>query len=274
MLRSLVHSTSPLALSIGFDADPAAGGTPAPSPAPAPAPSILTGGEGDAGTGGDGAGSGDSGDADAGTGGDADGEGGDASGDGDTPAQTDAEKAAAEEERRAALTDEERAADKAKLAEAGAPETYDFAEVLGEDGPQLNDELLGEFTGILKDHNLTQEQANQYMGFAQKLQESWLGQITQAHVDARAGWRNEAQTDAEIGGDKFPETVATAKKALDAFGTPKLKALLDETGIGDHPEVIRFFHNVGVVNAEHDFVKAGKPEAKKPFYDHPTSQKA
>lgn len=183
----------------------------------------------------------------------------------------------AEEDRRAALTDEERKAeDDAKaLAEAGAPETYDFAAVFeGEDAPQLDEALLEDFTGMLREDNLTQAQANRYMEFAGKLQEKWLGEITQAHVDMRAAWRKEAQTDPEIGGDKFAENLAKAKTVLNAFASDKLKEQLNETGFGDNPEFLRMMYKLGVVNSEHDFVKAGKPAAVKPFYDHETSQRA
>ena len=74
------------------------------------------------------------------------------------------------------------------------------------------------------------------------------------------------------GGDKLDETLATAKPILDTFGSPELNKLLRETGIGDNPHFVRFVYNLGVVNSEHDFVKAGKPTKSTPFYDHPTSQ--
>ena len=36
-----------------------------------------------------------------------------------------------------------------------------------------------------------------------------------------------------------------AKKAIDAFGNPELVKLLNSTGMGNHPEVIRAFYNMG-----------------------------
>lgn len=260
LINKTLFGTASLLPLIGFDAEGGAeggGGTPAPTPAPAPAPSepSLMGGEDGTAEGTDADGAADSGDGTGDGAGDQGGEQGEG-GDGDE-ADGDAGK------------DGEGAGDEEAQ---GAPETYDFAEVLGENGVQLNEELLGEFTETLKSHNLTQEQANAYMGFAQKLQQSWLDQITQAHVDTRASWRKEAQADPEFGGDKFQENLATAKTVLDGFGSPELKQLLNETGVGDNPHFIRMMYKLGVVNRDHDFVKAGKPTKQVSFYDHPTSQ--
>lgn len=246
------------------ESDEGGGGTPAPSPAPAPAPTptpapadepLLNGGEDEELT--------DEQKAEAAT----------KAEDDRRAALSDDERA--EEDRRAALTDEERAAeDKAKEdeeAKTGAPEEYKF-EFEGEDAPQLNEAMLEEFTGLLREDNLTQEQANRYMGFAQKLQESWLGQVTDAHIAARTEWRKAAQADPEIGGDKFNENLAVANQAVKDFGDAELVEFFKTTGFGDNPAVIRAFYKMGKANSEHDFVKSGKPTTAKPFYDHETSQ--
>lgn len=270
---------SPLPM-ISFDLEgEGSGGGDAPPAAAPPAgePTLLTGdGDGKSADGsGDGAADGADGAAPAG---DGDGEGRNApDGDADAAAAEETRRAAlsdeerAEEDRRAALTDEEREAE--DKANSGPPEAYDFTELLGgEDAPQLDDEMLGELTTTFREHGLTQEQANQYMLAAQKLQQKWLGEITQLHVDTRAAWRKETAADPEIGGEKLAENLAIAKKALDGFGSDELKQLLNETGIGDNPHFIRMMHNIGVVNGEHDFVNSGRPERKTSFYDHPTSQ--
>ena len=65
------------------------------------------------------------------------------------------------------------------------------------------------------------------------------------------------KTDAEIGGDKLPENLAVARKALETFGTPELKALLNESGLGNHPEVIRFFYRSGKAISEDRVIRGG-----------------
>jgi hypothetical protein len=66
----------------------------------------------------------------------------------------------------------------------------------------------------------------------------------------RQDWREQSQNDSEFGGDKFEESIAVARTAIAKFGTPELKQLLDEHGVGNHPEVIRFMVKVGKLTAE------------------------
>lgn len=206
---------------------------------------------------------------------------------GDPPAQTDEEKAAAEEERRAALTDDERAeedrraaltdeereAEDAKAkADEGAPEEY--ADFVVPDGIELDTEALDAFKPIAKELNLTQDQAQKLVDIQAATAQRWAEGVQQHVVDTRLAWRDAAQKDKEIGGEKFAENLAIAKAGRDVFGDdPELKEVLDAYGLGDHPAVIRYFYKVGKANSEHDFVTSGKPEKSRSFYDHPTSQK-
>ena len=58
-------------------------------------------------------------------------------------------------------------------------------------------------------------------------------------------WLDESKADKEFGGDAFDENAAIAKAGLNAFGSQEFKDLLDNTGLGNHPEVIRFMVKVG-----------------------------
>lgn len=127
---------------------------------------------------------------------------------------------------------------------AGAPETY--AEFTLPEGISLDRAALEGFTPLAKDLNLSQEQAQKVVDlYAQKM----LPQIQQAFADQKAqmveSWLQESMKDPEVGGARFDESVSTARKALDAFGTPALKAALDESGLGNHPELIRLLANIG-----------------------------
>ena len=59
------------------------------------------------------------------------------------------------------------------------------------------------------------------------------------------GWQKDSENDKEFGGEKFEENVATAKLAIEKYGTPELKQLLEDHGVGSHPEMIRFMWNAG-----------------------------
>ena len=62
------------------------------------------------------------------------------------------------------------------------------------------------------------------------------------------------KVDKEIGGEKFTENLALARKALESFGTPELQDVLNMTGLGNHPEVIRAFYKAGKAISEDRFI--------------------
>lgn len=140
------------------------------------------------------------------------------------------------------------------------------------EGVTLDAEVAEDLKTTAKELGLSQEKAQKIVELGVKQQAKIIEAITQQYVDQRNTWRDAAQNDQEYGGDKFRENLAHGKAAIDAFGSPELKSYLDETGLGDHPEFLRFAISVGKANSEHDFVNSGRPARAKPFYDHPTSR--
>ncbi len=80
--------------------------------------------------------------------------------------------------------------------------------------------------------------------FAQRLREheasqrqQWQEQVIQ--------WRKQATEDPQLGGDNLPTTVARAQLALDRFDEGKrIGQLLEQTGYGNNPDVLRFFNRL------------------------------
>lgn len=128
------------------------------------------------------------------------------------------------------------------------PDTY--ADFSLPNGMPLDDALLAEATPLFKELGLTQEQAQKLVDFqAKQVQASSQSQVD-AFNQLMQDWREKSQNDKEFGGDKFDESIAVARSAIDKFGTPELKQLLEEHGVGNHPEVIRFMVKVGKLTAE------------------------
>lgn len=141
----------------------------------------------------------------------------------------------------------------------GAPETYEA--FTAPEGVEFDEEVLTEFQAIGKELNLPQEQAQKVVDLGVKLTQKWAEQQAENVAALRQEWVDTAKADKEFGGDKLPESLATAKKALDAFGTPELRELLDTYALGDNPEVIRFFVRAGKAISE-DTLVAAEGEAK------------
>lgn len=140
----------------------------------------------------------------------------------------------------------------------GAPEKYEFKPI---DGVQLATEVVDKFSEVAKELNLPQEAAQKVLD---KVAPVIAAQQLAAVEAVNTKWIADVKADKEIGGEKLEANLAVAKKARDAFGTPELRTLLQETRLGNNPEVIRFFYKVGQAISEDKFVPGGKntPGAK------------
>lgn len=77
-------------------------------------------------------------------------------------------------------------------------------------------------------------------------------------------WRSLSLADPEVGGDNHKQSIHYAHQAIQRFGSDKLKDELNNTGFGDHPEVVRVFSKIGKAMANDTFVRAGtQPVAKR-----------
>lgn len=109
-----------------------------------------------------------------------------------------------------------------------------------------------------KELDLTQEQA-------QKLVELNIkrDQLMHERVQTESTrWLNELPSDKEFGGEKLSENLAIAKKAIETFGTPELKQVLEQSRLGNHPELIRAFYRAGkAISQDNRFVAGGSGDA-------------
>jgi hypothetical protein len=178
-----------------------------------------------------------------------------------TTEQTDAEKQAA--------------ADAAKQAEEEAkanevPEEY--ADFTLPDGVTIDTEVGGEFKTLAKELGLTQAKAQQVMDLGAKLVQKADAQRAEAMASEVSKWAEASRTDKEFGGDKLAENLAGAKKALSEFGSPELQTMLNESGLGNHPEVIRLLHRVSKAISEDKIVRGnatpGATDAAKSLYNN------
>ena len=147
----------------------------------------------------------------------------------------------------------------------GAPEEY--ADFTVPEGVELDAEVLGEFKTLGKDLNLSQEQAQKVADLGVSLSKKWADGLAEHVKETRQGWIDEVKADKDIGGDKLPATLAAAKRALDAYGSPAFRQLLDSHGLGDNPEFIRFAFKAGQAISE-DTMVAAEGENKNPPKTH------
>lgn len=78
----------------------------------------------------------------------------------------------------------------------------------------------------------------------------------EATKKVQADWVNALKADQEIGGADFDANQKVAARAVEKFGGADFKALLDRTGLGNHPDFARFCFRVGKAMAD-DSVAGG-----------------
>lgn len=139
-----------------------------------------------------------------------------------------------------------------KAADPVVPESY---ELKMPDGVQLDSAAAEEFTAIAKELKLDQAAAQKLADIGAKM----ATRQAEAHAQLVETWTAQVKADKEIGGDKLDENLGVARKAIDTFGSPELKALLNSTGMGNHPEVVKLAFKVGKAISEDRFV-TGSPK--------------
>jgi len=127
----------------------------------------------------------------------------------------------------------------------GRPKTaaeYKLPEVKLPEGVVINGDRRDAYMKHMHEMGLTQKQASGLYGHFMEDQAK--------QFESLAGRRTE-ETNAGIEslktewGDKFTEQVNHAVLAVKKFGSDEARALLDSTGLGNHPALVRMFANVG-----------------------------
>jgi len=146
------------------------------------------------------------------------------------------------------------------------PPTYEFR---APQGKEYDSQLIGAYTEGARKAGLTQAKAQELLDtMAPAMAARQQEQITAI----QQGWVEAAKTDQEIGGAALEKNLSLAAKALDKFGTPELRSLLDGTGLGNHPEVVRFMSRAAQALAEDTVVTGRAPQSPvndaKSFYEN------
>jgi len=110
----------------------------------------------------------------------------------------------------------------------------------------LNQERVDEIAKIAKEQGLSQEHAQMMVDREHDVAVQFqAAQKAQLDNLADVVWPEEAKKDPEVGGEKFAENVEFAKRAFKKFGSEKFNEILNESGYGNHPELIRTFSRIG-----------------------------
>ncbi len=131
------------------------------------------------------------------------------------------------------------------------PEAYGKEEV----------EAIKKFAKSLK---LNKDQALGLAKLSKQLEEN----SKQKQAEQQKNWEEELENDSEVGKKNFLKNLEYAKIALHKFDTNnELRTLLNESGYGSHPIVVKFFINLGKKLNEDRFVHGENAKKNKPLYE-------
>lgn len=149
--------------------------------------------------------------------------------------------------------------DDKKGEKAGAPESY--SDFTLPEGVALDPEVMGEFKAAAKELNLPQDAAQKLADIGAKMTLKNAQAMDAKLTEVKAEWKQQAAVDKEFGGDKYEASKGAAATVFQTFGTPALKDLLESSGLGDHPEMIRWAYRVSKAISPDTVVIGRQPSA-------------
>jgi hypothetical protein len=146
------------------------------------------------------------------------------------------------------------AADPKKEPEVSKPLEIKPLELKLPEGSHLTAETVAQVAARAKELNLTPEQAQAELNRESDLVKTFVdGEKARLAKEVNT-WVDESKKDPEIGGEKFAASAETAKRVVNRFGTEAFKKALNDSGLGNHPELVRVFTRIGRAMTEDQLV--------------------
>lgn len=130
----------------------------------------------------------------------------------------------------------------AERQEGAMPESEDRFRMPGEFDPDPYGERFSEAAAEL---GLGGSGAEKLVTFWNEVAADLAAAREDAWVEARRDWAARTMRDREIGGANLERTIQLASRVVNTFGNEELKEVFRATGLGNHPEVVRFMARVG-----------------------------
>ena len=143
----------------------------------------------------------------------------------------------------------------------GAPENYTNDNIKLSENMSLDETMLGEFTDFAKKVNMSQKAYDKSVTYGVKLveqaQKHFIEAMQKQQEQQVLSYQKAAFADKEIGGENYMPSLTTAKLAYRQFVSPELDAVLKQTGLEYHKDLIKMFKAVGET-MQNDTLKGGK----------------
>jgi len=152
------------------------------------------------------------------------------------------------------------------------PEKY---ELKMPEGSQLSQKRIDEVSAYAKEKGLSNEQAQEILNRESDAVSGFFESQRAELLAKSEGWISEIKADKEFGGENFNQTIEYAKRSIKQFGDPELERVFDETGVGNHPLIVKMHAKIGRLMADDKMVSshAGSSEERREDLLYPTMKK-
>lgn len=157
-------------------------------------------------------------------------------------------------------------AEETKPDETKPPEVPETYELEIKDGYKVSEADIAEVKALAVEAKLTKDQAQKFLDSKSQAIDKYMEKQQSDYVELTKKWISDIRSDKEMGGANLKNTELYAKRAMDEIASPALKKILDDTGYGNHPELVRAFARLGKRISPDVMVQAPKsPAAAKSF---------
>jgi len=94
-------------------------------------------------------------------------------------------------------------------------------------------------------HKLDAEATNKLIESQFKARTAMISKASEVWEKTKAGWAEQLKADPKFGGTEYDKNVALARKGFQKFGSEALQNFLAESGLDNHPELVKAFAAVG-----------------------------
>lgn len=134
------------------------------------------------------------------------------------------------------------------------PEKY---ELKVPESSSINQSHLDKISEYAKQKGLSNDEAQALVDREHEVVESFKAHQQEQFTERKNQWLEEVKNDKELGGENISETAILTKRAMDHFASDALKAELDSTGYGNHPELVRMLSKIGKAMSNDNRISSG-----------------
>lgn len=127
----------------------------------------------------------------------------------------------------------------------GAPDKY--ADFTMPEGVTIDKAVMEKATTEFKSLGLSQENAQKLVTLQAEYAKANNAAILESFNKQVAGWKEQSQ---KMFGNEYQKEFGIAAKAVERFGSPALKEMLNTTGLGNNPEWVSFCNKIGKAISE------------------------